>query len=206
MSYLTVMQAVAANAGIRIPATAVLDEPDQIKLGQFINEAGQEIIRRVDWSVLRTITSLASTGTDDEYAIADDFARLAIGPSVLVDGTPMRGSLTPDEWFSLEAAAATSSSPARYYYLRANNLSFYPYPASGSTIRVQYQSLNWVNDGDAAVLELDADEPMISESLLTLGGIWRWRRHVGKDYADHMAEFESVLIDEARFDSGIRSP
>lgn len=202
MSFLTVMQNVAKNAGIRVPSTAGINEPDQIKLAQFINEAGQEIVRRVDWGALRQATTITAAGSDTDYSIADDFSRLAVGSSVTFDGSMLRGSLSPDEWFSLEPSLGTP----RYYYLRANRLAFYPYPASGSTIRVQYQSKNWVNDGASDTLVLDADAAMIPETLLTTGAIWRWRRHVGKDYADHMAEFESVLLDEARFESGMRSP
>lgn len=202
MSFLSIMQDVAKNAGIRVPTTVGLKESDQIKLGEFINEAGLEIVRRVDWGSLRTIVTLTVTGAAGEYTIADDYSRLSGGSGVISNGVTIRGSLTPDEWLSLTPAAGTT----RYYYLRGTKIAFYPYPPTGTVLKVQYQSKNWVDDKASARLVLDADEALIPERLLTLGGIWRWRRHVGKDYADHMAEFESALIDEARFDSGTRTP
>lgn len=202
MSFLTVMQAVAKNAGIRVPDTVAINEPDQVKLSQFINETGQEAVRRVDWGVLRKVATITGLGTDSLYSIADDYSRLAIGPCVRSDGRVIRGSLSPDEWFSLDRVVGDP----RYYFLSGSKIGFYPYPASGKTLSVQYQSLNWVNDGAANSLSLDADLSMIPEDVLVKGGIWRWRRHVGKDYADHMAEYETVLLDYGQFDSGMRSP
>lgn len=202
MSFLTVMQAVAKNAGLRVPQTISMSDPDHVKLAEFVNETGMEAARRVDWGSLRKIATITSLGTDSEYDIASDFDRLSIGANVAINGTVIHGSLTPDEWFALEPVQGDP----RYFYLRNGKLGFYPYPASGRTIRVQYQSKNWAKGGTATALEVDADTALIPETVLELGGIWRWRRHVGKDYSDHMAEFEAVLMDRAKSDGGVRAP
>lgn len=202
MSFLTVVQAVAKNAGLRVPQTISMSDADQVKLAEFINETGLELARRVDWGALRKIATITSLGTDSEYSIAADFDRLSIGANVAWSGTVLRGSLTADEWFVLEPVQGDP----RYFYLRNEKLGFYPYPAISETVRVQYQSKNWAKGGTATALEVDADTALVPDLLLELGGIWRWRRHVGKDYSDHMAEFEAALIDRAKFDGGVRSP
>ncbi len=122
--------------------------------------------------------------------------------NVSTDGRPVRGSLTPDEWMALTPIKGTP----RYYYLSGLKISFYPYLASGASARVQYQSKNWATNGTKAALTIDTDTSLISEDLLAMGAILRWRRHVGKDFADYLAEFEATLMDRAKFDSGTRLP
>src|SRR5690606_2334032 len=174
MSYITIMQDVARNVGIRQPDSVSDTGADTIKLGQFINEAGREVARRFDWSALRKTATLTGTGTDSAYTISTDFDRLPAGLSVIHDGMPLRGSLTPDEWFAIDNKAGDP----RYFYLKAKELRFYPYPKSGETIRVLYQSKNWVDAStDSDLMESDADEAFIPDVLIASGAVWRWRRH-----------------------------
>lgn len=200
-TFLSIMQSVAKNAGIEVPTTTSANDPDHVKLAQFINEAGQELSRRVDWGPLRKTATLNGSGSPSAYAMPADFDRLPLGLSVMVDMNAIRGSLTPDEWFSL----SPSMGSPRYFYLSGARLSFYPYPPDDASIRVQYQSRNWVN-GDKSSLDLDSDTPVISANLISMGAVWRWRRHVGKDYSDQVAEFEAALVDRARSDSAVRLP
>lgn len=205
MTFLEIMTDVAKNAGIAIPSTVATLEPDQIKLGQFINEAGREITRRVDWSALRKITTLSGTGADAEFTIANDFDRLPMGLAVMVGTDTVRGSLTADEWFALAAREGTP----KYFYLKNNKISFYPYAEAGESIRVQYQSKRWVTEeatNGFDTMTKDNQETPLSGTLIIAGAVWRWRRHIGKDFADYLAEFEALLADKARYDGGVRSP
>ena len=63
-----------------------------------------------------------------------------------------------------------------------------------------------MNNGQSASLKIDTDTAMIPEDLIEMGATWRWRRHVGKDYADQVAEFEAALGDRAKGDSAVRLP
>lgn len=202
MTFLSIMKSVAVNAGIEVPSTTGANDPDHVKLAEFINEAGQELVRRVDWGPLRRTATLTGTGTASDYQIAPDFDRLTMGMNVAFGMNAVRGSLTPDEWFSL---VPTQGSP-RYYYLKGTRLALYPYPAAGAAVRVQYQSSQWVNNGSGSSLTVDNDTAMVPEDLIEMGAVWRWRRHVGKDFADQLAEFEAALVDRARGDSAVRLP
>lgn len=201
MTFLTVMQELARNASVASPTTTGQDDPDSIKFRQFINEAGNEIARRVDWSTMRKTATLTGTGASTPHTIATDYDRLARGLNVVADGGPVRGSLTQDEWFGLEPVEGAP----RFFYLANDRMAFWPYLASNATARVQYQSKNWVS-GDRAEMTSDNDTALFDENLLLLGSLWRWRRHVAKDFADNMAEFEATLADRASFDGGVRQP
>lgn len=201
MTFLSVMQNLATNASVAIPTTAGQNDADSTKFREFINEAGKEIARRVDWSALRKTATLTGTGASIPHTIADDYDRLARGLNVVADGQPVRGSLTQDEWFGLDPVEGTP----RYFYLANSQMAFWPYLANAETARVQYQSKNWVS-GDKDEMTTDNDTALFDENLLLLGALWRWRRHVAKDFADNMAEFEAALADRASFDGGVRQP
>lgn len=202
MNFLSIMKAVAVNAGIEVPTTTGSSDADHVKLAEFINESGRELVRRVDWGPLRKTATITGTGTATDYQIAPDFDRLTMGMNVAFGMNAVRGSLTPDEWFSLPPVEGAP----RYYYLKGSRLAFYPYLASGAVVRVQYQSSRWVNNGAKSTLEVDSDTAMIPHDLVKMGAVWRWRRHIGKDFADQLAEFEAALVDRARGDSAVRLP
>lgn len=202
MSFLTVMQSVAKNAGVEPPAAISASDPDAVLIGQFINEAGQEVARRVDWGVLRKTHTITGDGFASEFDLPADFERFPLGLNIMAGINPVRGSLTSDEWLSLSPIAGTP----RYFYLRGSKIAFYPFPRSGEAVRVQYQSKNWAVNGTATKLTSNNDTSMVPEALLETGAVWRWRRHVGKDYSDHVGEFEAQLVDLARNDSGVRLP
>lgn len=202
MTLLTIAKAVARNVGVD-PPTAVLSTATGAApmIAQFAREAATEISRRVDWTALRETTTITGIGQDVDYDLPPDFHRLIPGMAVKIDGVAIRGGVSADEWASLTAVAGTP----RYFRLNNNHISFYPYPAAGASISVTYQSKNWCSN-DTNDWASDTDTAVISEDLIIKGAIWRWKRHVGGDYQDHLGEFEAALDDLARFDEGARMP
>ncbi|MGU3496099.1 hypothetical protein ACLBXM_18815 [Xanthobacteraceae bacterium A53D] len=201
MTYLEIMQAVAIHAGVEQITAISAADPDHVLFGRVINAAGDEVARRVDWGVMRKRAVLSGIGTQAAFPLPDDFARLTVGMSVACGTSPVRGSLTADEWASLPQ---TMGDP-RYFYLAGAQIAFYPYLRAGAEASVSYQSINWAAD-DAPKLTLAGDTAVVPAPLLVSGAVWRWRRHTGKDFSDHLAEFEAQLADLARSDGGVRSP
>lgn len=201
MSLKDIAQAIAKNVGIEIPNSASGDDPDAVKLVQFINETGDELMRRVDWSCLRKTVSIPGSGTPAPANLPADYSRLIKGYAIKVNGTPVRGGLTGDEWNSLTPAAGIP----RYFQRIGDQIAFYPYPASGVSVSVTYQSKNWVKGGKPE-MSADTDEPCIPERLLEMGGVWRFKRHIGADYSDYLSEYEAAIEDMAGFDDAVRIP
>lgn len=201
MSLLSIARGVAVNAGIMVP-TEVLSgsDPDALKIVQFTQEAGEEIARRVDWGALRKTVTIAGTGSNDNFSLPADFARLIPGNSITVAGSPIRVGLSADEWNSLTPISGTP----RYARLIGTSISFYPFPPLATTIAVAYQSKNWCGGGTA--WSSDSDAAFIPEVLIQQGAQWRWRRQLGADYQDFLAEFEAAMTEYAKFDDGMRLP
>jgi hypothetical protein len=202
---LDIAKAVAVEIGVEIPATVTGDDPDAIKMVQFINATGVELARRVDWSALNDRHDIVGTGSPVAFELAGDHDRLAQGLCVTGSGGPVRGSITADEWFSL---LPVEGAP-RYFRSTSTRIMFYPYPAAAEGVTVSYQSRNWAVDdagNGKTTLVKDRDAPKIPCPLFIRGAVWRWMRHVGRDFNDHMGEYEAQLADYAKAEGGIRQP
>ena len=201
MSLLSIAQAVATNVSVPVP-NAVLSNPDAdyVKIVQFSNATGEELARRVDWAALRATAIITGTGTNDDFSLPNDFLHLTAGNSVTVGGNPVRVGLSPDEWNSLTPVEGIP----RYARLIGNKISFYPFLASGVVAKVLYQSKSWCPSGTA--WGADTEEALIPEPLIQQGTIWRWRRQMGQDFQDYLAEYESAIASYAKFDDGMRIP
>lgn len=203
MSLLSIAQNVAANVGVKAPLSVLANVNDQnaVKIAVFSTEAGDELARRADWSGLRKTVTLTGTGNPGAMALPGDFLRLVAGLSVMnATGTPIRTGLSADEWNSLAPIQGTP----RFAYLTAGSIGFYPYLAYADTATVTYQSNAWGPAG--AKWGSDGDVPLVPERLMTQGTVWRWRRQLGQDFQDYLAEYEAAIADYAKFDDGLRSP
>lgn len=202
MTLKDIADSVAVNVGIETPtAIASGTDSDALKMVQFTTEAAKEITRRVDWSNLRKTCQIDGTGLNANFSLPSDFMRLTQGMCVAVVGIPVRGGVSPDEWFSLTPSMGTP----RYFRLLGSAMSFYPYPAAATPVMVQYQSKSW-NGTNGEAWAADTDEPLIPGDLVAKGAVWRWKRHIGADFQDFLAEFEAAMQDFSRFDEGARLP
>lgn len=203
MSLLSIAANVSANVGVKAPLSVLANVNDQnaVKIAVFSTEAGDELARRADWSGLRKTVTLIGTGTSAALALPSDFLRLIPGLSVMTStGVPIRTGLSSDEWNSITPIEGTP----RFANLTAGSISFYPFLAYAATATVTYQSNAWGPAG--AKWGSDGDVPLVPERLVTQGTIWRWRRQLGQDFQDYLAEYEAAIADYAKFDDGIRSP
>lgn len=205
MTLLAIAQQMAVNIGEEPPVSTTDDTPFCRLAVQFINETGREIIRRVDWHSLRSGFTVIGDGTNRSYVLADDYDRLTRGLAATFNGTALRGSLSQDEW----AALVHAQGVPRYFYVAGKSISFYPYLEDDASVVLSYQTKNWATDAGGngkASLEANTDVERLSPDLLLRGAVWRWHRHAGRDYSDHMAEYEAMLADYAGAEGGVRQP
>lgn len=202
MSLLSIAANVAANVGVPAPLSVLTNtDANATKVVTFSQATGDELARRADWSGLRKTATIVGTGSNDNISLPGDFLRLIPGLSVRNSlGNSVRTGLSTDEWNSLSAVSGVP----RYARLIGGAISFYPFLAYADTATVTYQSSSWAPTG--SVWANDGDVPLVPETLMTQGTIWRWRRQLGQDFQDYLAEYEAMIQDYAKFDDGIRSP
>ncbi len=200
LSILEIVQRACRILGLDEPDVAVANtDAEIVKLVQFSNETIDELIRRVDWPILSDTFTITGTGSNDVYDMATGFDRLAKGNAVHIAGEPIRGTLSDSEWQSL---TATSGTP-RYFRAHGNFLQFWPYPTGATTVTIAYQSNLWCSNGTDAWAE-DTDTPLVPSELVIMGIIWRFKRYIGADFADHMAEYEAAIQDYAAAEGRVR--
>jgi len=196
MTALSIARKVCIEVRLPSPSTLVSNtEVAYVEVRNAMEDAANEIARRVDWRGLQATTTITGTGSNDDFALPSGFSRLTRGNAVSVAGAPVRGGLSDDEWFSLTAAEGTP----RFYRLKADTISFFPYPASGASVLVSYLTENWCSAG-GSVWANDTDTALIPEDLIVKGAVWRYKRQKGLDYSDQLAEFEAALSDFTAFD------
>ena len=198
MTLLTICTGLAKNVGLALPDVVATSPFRQWQEAlQMVNDAGDELARRVDWSVLRKSATLTGDGTAKVHAMPADFARFGQGITLRSGSLTVR-PLTRSEWNALVMAQGTP----RYFLAQGATLQLWPYLANAATVAVQYQSKEWASGGAAMVG--DTDTALLDEDLILKGLIVRWRRQKGMDYADMEAEYEAALADLAQFDDRSR--
>lgn len=156
----------------------------------FMNEAGNDIARRAEWSeMFRTEVFAAgleeATLPADFYQVAETGAFRADGPKGFY--LPFRRVIAPEKWEFL--AVRPSRQP--HYHLAEGKILFAP-DTGADGVKMRYVSKFWVNQDKAAITQ-GADTIRFPEHLLHRNTVWRWRRQKGFSYQDLLSEYEADL-------------
>lgn len=210
MSLLTLIQDTADITGVPRP-TAVLSSTDtQVRqLLSLANREGRSLQQRHDWTVLQKTATLVTLAAEEQGAIASiaaDYDRQA-NESIWNRSQQERvgGPLTPIDWQLLQAA--TVSGPYQDFRISEGKLFFYPAPPAGETVAFDYVSKNWCQSaGGTGQSRWGADDDIgiLSEDLMHIGIVWRWKQQKGMDYAEDFRTYETELAHMMARDGGRR--
>tara|TARA_R110000765_G_scaffold23830_3_gene59917 strand:+ start:877 stop:1365 length:489 start_codon:yes stop_codon:yes gene_type:complete len=107
---------------------------------------------------------------------------------------PVLGPLSPSEWQLL--VARTTTGPYSQFRIRAGQLFAYPAPVAGQTWVFEYQTLNFCESAggtDQSAWLADTDTGLMSENLMELGVVWRFKKKNGLDYSEDFRLYEQKL-------------
>lgn len=198
MSFLSALQDAAQILSIAKPIAVATTDPTAIKLIAIAHQAGDDIARRADWS------DMLSTASVTNGVVPADFLRLVPGGAVNIvtpSPAPVRGPLSSDQILSIGRLGATT---ALYYAMQGGAIIFNR-PLAGETVSMSYVSLNWLSESASRTqrTETGSEITLFPERLLVKAIIWRFKRSVGLQYQDEMAEFEADLALEIRQNRGV---
>lgn len=204
------IQTVVQSASIRVIGTApaaVFSSTDQvvIEMRNLVQDVAQDIATSHDWRDLTMIATFTGNGTTEAFAKPADYDRMAQGAAMT----------DPDTWLWGYAAIESVSDWLRRrdvswispggWILLSGQFQFYPAPTGEATF--PYISANIVRPAtgaNKAEFTADDDTFVLSERLLTLGLIWRYRAQKGLDYSEDMTSFEIALSQAQTRDKGAR--
>lgn len=199
----------AVRCGLTPPASLFgSSDPNAPLLIALAQEEGEELSRRHDWQALSTGAAPITVATQAQpSAIPADFDRWLPTSQIWNFTLKMayQGPITDNAtWLGLVINSIPVIPGA--WQLQGGVLQITPPPAAGQTLLFAYQSKNWVrsNVGAAkAAFTADTDTVLLSERLMALGVIWRWKKDKGFDYAEHMATYERELERACSRDRGL---
>lgn len=188
MTLLTLVQGASRKVG-QAPPTAVVGQTDETtqRMLALAQDEGRELASYGDWRVLRKEKTFTTAATEDQAGQTP----IPTDLDAFIDDTfwnrsarrRLYGPMTVDEW---QAYKSQSSSPVTDgFYLRGTSWLMMPVPLAGQTIAYEYRSKNWCQSNVPAGQDkwlADTDTGILSEVLMELGLVWRYKQSRGLDW------------------------
>lgn len=182
--------------------------PFATEMAALANEAAADMAKGYDWRRLTVLHTVTGDGSTNDFPLPDDYDRLPVKMDVMrgADGRTLQHVDDLDTWNYRRATNLTPNDGE--WTILGGQLSIYPAIASGETVRFYYVSNEFAQEtggGDKkAAFTADTDVFLLSERLLTLALIWRWRAMKGYEYAEDMQSYEIALAQEIVRERGPR--
>ncbi len=200
MSLLTMIGAVANSMGFTAP-TVVMASTDAMvqEWLALANTSGRALSIAYPWQEITRECTFSSTaqynqGTiDGSIVTAGDYDRMVNSTLWNRSGVlKATGPIGSTEWQADIAFSAAAPFPK--YRIWQGQLFIGPsVPTSGDTWAFEYISTNWCQSAAGAsqsTWQADTDTGILSENLMKLDIIWRWKVSKSLEYADDLGNFE----------------
>lgn len=174
-----------------------------IEMGDLANEVAADIAVSHSWRALTKVHSLP--GGSGEYDLPTDYDRMLIASGVSSAPSNPWGFVALDnidDWTALKDGTLPAISPGGWIIF-GGQMHFQPAPSGGASFA--YISTQWArSESGTPKAEFDANDDtfVLSDRLLTLGLLWRWKAQKGLDYSEDMATYELALAQEQVRDRG----
>ena len=174
-----------------------------VEMADLANEVASDIASSHDWRALTKIHSLA--GGSETYPLPADYDRMVLASEIDDSASWLWGYQPFDsvnDWMRYKSGTYPILSPGGWIIL-GGEMHFYP--AARDQAQFPYISNRWARSEAGtpkASFTADDDEFVLSERLMTLGLIWRWKAQKGLEYAEDMATYELALAQAQTRDRG----
>lgn len=205
---MTVIKAIQDAAVVLIgqrPASAFgVDDTFAMEMTYLVNEVAEDIAQYQDWQTLTRVAEITSDGSSD-YDLPSDYSRMLINSDVQNPAQWLWGyrAYTDINAFLFDQGAGYPGYPGGWI-IYGDKLRFSPAPNGNAVF--PYISKAWAKAGDGTPKTSftdDMDAFVLSERLLTLGLIWRWRADIKKlDASGDQEAFVKALDEYGGKDAG----
>ena len=210
MALLQMIQDVSDEIGLPRPSAVIASTDTQTRqLLAAANREGKDLATRHRWSALQVEKTHTTLGAQLQGTVES----IMPGFNWLLNETMWNrslrervgGPLTPIDWQLLQAS--TVSGPYADFRIRQGKLYMFPAPTVSQTIGLEYISRYWCQDTSADGQDrwaADDDTGVLSEDIMTLGTIWRWKKSKGFDYAEDFRTYEEQVANAISRDGSAR--
>jgi hypothetical protein len=206
MSLLSLCQDAAVQLSLPRP-TAIVGSSDltALLLLRLAQEEGEALAARYPWEILQTEVTFTTLAAETQTGVVPaDFDRVI--PDTIWNRTTRRrvvGPLSADEWAESKAKLRVYVNPT--FRIRGGSFLMTPTPPAGETVAFEYVSKNFCRSSGGtaqAAWALDTDVGRLSESLMKLGLVWRFRAAKGLPYGEDLALYEKRVLEAMMRDGG----
>lgn len=193
MDVLTICQRAAPWMGISVPdAVFGSSQREHVELAAIVNEAAGDIAEAHDWQLLKRLCTYAGDGATEAFDAPTDYGWMPKDQRIWSSEqeAPMTHVLSHDDWLELEVKSYDLV--VRAWTLIGGQFAFKPTMAVGETAKLYYQSNLYaygISAGNKAEFTADTDTFRLSDRLLKLAIIWRWRASKSLDYAEDVTNY-----------------
>lgn len=212
MSLIDIIKGAARRVNYPQPTVAIgTTDPVIALLIDCAQDAGDDAVERVNWMALKLQTPVTFLGDGVTAAFPLPLGFQALSPSdvFVSDLYPtwkLPGPVSEGDLLRLKALPMAipvhvwrqvGSSPAGSGMI-VPMIEFFPPLGIGETVSYVYASGRWITSSlgtqyATPVWQADSDISLISERLIRLGAVWRWKRRKGFDYSEEMNDYEGAL-------------
>lgn len=179
-----------------------------LEMADLANEVAADIAKTNDWQALIKVHTITGDGTTDAFPLPSDYARMLVKSDIL-DATNFAWGYTRildiNDWLWIKERGLQALPGS--WILYGNQFQFVPPPPNGATAVFPYVDKRYAADTDGSpkdAFTADTDTFRLSERLLTLGLVWRWRQNKRLDSGEDEANFSKAFAEEAGRDKGSR--
>lgn len=189
--------------------SALFSTSDQfaLELRTQANRTARAIQKAHDWRALTTLATITGDGTSEAFNLPSDYDRMPVKADLFYADTTGRLVRAKDLDHWLDMKIRNQSAIVGAWILLGGQMNIFPAQTTGEVINYYYQSNAVVSPATGSNKEnftLDTDTFRLSEKLLTLGVIWRWRAMKRLEYAEDLKNFEIAMAEEVGRDKGSR--
>ena len=201
---------VCQSAGTRLTGTrptSVFGTSDQFisELIDLVGEAASDMAKRHDWQALTSLQTLTGDGTTEEFALPSDFDRMTQPGNIYSTRSfmPLRKTRDLNQWleFQIEPVVGYPG----YWIILDNKTVIKPPMADGESAKFYYITNKiFRNESNTPITTPSANTDVfrLSERVLALGVVWRWRAMKRLEYGEDMQNYEIALEREIMRDRG----
>lgn len=198
MTILTVVQEACVEAlGMDRPSLVFGNQDrEMVEMQAVVNSAARMICDAFDWQKLRAIKTITGDDVTEAFPLPDDYDRMLKTASLWSSRWfwSINHITDADQWLELQVVPIASTYGNWIIY--GDEMHILPLMATGETGKYFYIRNLRVLDGAAtpkALFTADTDTFRLSENLLKLAIIYRWKQNKGLPYAEAMEDYQVDL-------------
>jgi hypothetical protein len=204
------LQTAVTSAAIRtigsVPAAVFSSQAQlMVEMRDLVQDVAVDIAKSAEW---RALTKIGTLTGGLSFPLPDDYDRMLVGQGMQDQLGWFWGYLAyadVSEYIMAVNGQLPTMDPGGWIILDG---AFKFWPATSGTATYPYISKYLVRDVDGVTLKeqftADTDTFVLSERLLTLGLIWRYRAQKGLEYAEDMQTYATALDQLTNSDKGAR--